>query len=627
MTKPNTTTSSENILYFIPVLEALKLENKKFKKKQKIYLTIIIIINLLMICGFIPFSFAYVFLLVIVSFITYVCFYVIIHVNYSTYAEFIIRNTLFLNFKDFNITFSASDGYNYVYKSKINIPIFKKACELLNINYCIGTFKNLPIRISELTLPGYCLKKSLFISVQTKSTTKKTIIIANKSFLDKGINKFNEIFIPNREFNERYYIQTEEQIYSPDFSISSDLINKLIAIDKKGIKIAICKHFDNFDIIVDNDKHIFRLPIDKLDNIKTFHQIYPYLEESTKILKEISQLINILNRENFIPKLEYENVLKEYTSLSEKKTQENNNHFAQLFDEKLIKSLKYIEIDRKQALTNSIPMTLFFGLLPFVFSIFMLIDLVKYFNNREPISQILGISIFLIFATIFGLILPVHTINQYKKGIKGKLYDFLFSYFGDFECLSNEPTGRNWDYYKTIPLFKNYNTSPYIDDRFKGIYNGILVNIEELKLEALNGKVFDGLLFYFPYQHKKCYSTIISTNKKFPYSAKPFARIKLEDIEFEKIYETYSNDQIEARYILTTAFMEKLKRLDKHNIKAAVCFHDGMVYIGVKTTKNLFEPPLFKSALDIENYKSLINQMKEILEIIDILEMDRKTLL
>ena len=73
--------------------------------------------------------------------------------------------------------------------------------------------------------------------------------------------------------------------------------------------------------------------------------------------------------------------------------------------------------------------------------------------------------------------------------------------------------------------------------------------------------------------------------------------------------------------------MEKLKRLDKNNIKAAVCFHNGMVYIGVKTTKNLFEPPLFKSALDIENYKSLINQMKEILEIIDILEMDRKTLL
>lgn len=46
--------------------------------------------------------------------------------------------------------------------------------------------------------------------------------------------------------------------------------------------------------------------------------------------------------------------------------------------------------------------------------------------------------------------------------------------------------------------------------------------------------------------------------------------------------------------------------VDKHNIKAAVCFHNGIAYIGVKTTKNLFEPSVLKSALNIDNYKSLI---------------------
>ena len=628
MNNTNFNKPTENISYILPILDALKISVTQKNKKNKITGYIIIAFDILMLgyC-FISSTLTFAIFFSFISLIVYVWLFLATEVNHGFYTEFIVPNAVFSHFKNLNLTFSTNNSSFFSHKCKINLPIFNRPCTLLTENYYAGTYKTQPIRISELNMPGYCLKKSLFISVETQNPVKKSIIIANKSFLDKGINKFNEIFVSNREFSERYYIQTEDKICSPDFNISSDLINKLIAIDKKGFKIAICKHFDNFDIIVDTDNHLFQIPFNKIEKPNDFHLMYPYLEESTILLKEISQLIDILNRENFIPALEYHNYLAEYHSKSKENTKHTNSDtFTDFFTEKIKPALKFIEHDRTRKLKDNILRIIAFGLIPFTFCYFVFIELVKQ-SKKLPLDAILIISAVSLFGFLLGVFLPFSDFYQYKKETKSKLYDVLFSYFGDFEYMSNEPIGKNWDYYKNIPLFNDYNLSPYLDERFKGIYNGILVNIEELKLNAIKGKVFDGLLFYFPYEHKKCKSTVITTNKSYPYAAKTLDRVKLEDIEFEKIYETYSNDQIEARYILTTAFMEKLKRLNKHNIKAAVCFHNGMVYIGVKTTKNLFEPPLFKSALDIENYKSLINQMKEILEIIDILEMDRKTLL
>ena len=50
-------------------------------------------------------------------------------------------------------------------------------------------------------------------------------------------------------------------------------------------------------------------------------------------------------------------------------------------------------------------------------------------------------------------------------------------------------------------------------------------------------------------------------------------KIRLEDPEFQKLFEVYCDDQITARYVLTPAFMERLKKLNEK--------HKGEVYIGI----------------------------------------------
>jgi hypothetical protein len=53
--------------------------------------------------------------------------------------------------------------------------------------------------------------------------------------------------------------------------------------------------------------------------------------------------------------------------------------------------------------------------------------------------------------------------------------------------------------------------------------------------------------------------TIVLPNRSSLFGKNRFEKIELEDPEFEKIWDTYGEDQIEARYVLTTAFMERLK--------------------------------------------------------------------
>jgi len=87
--------------------------------------------------------------------------------------------------------------------------------------------------------------------------------------------------------------------------------------------------------------------------------------------------------------------------------------------------------------------------------------------------------------------------------------------------------------------------------------------------------------------------------------------IKLEDPEFEKEFCVYGDDQIEARYILSPALMQRIVEFKrKWNTKVYLSFRDSKVYIAIKLNKNLFETRLFKSIVDYafieENIRFLV---------------------
>ncbi len=74
--------------------------------------------------------------------------------------------------------------------------------------------------------------------------------------------------------------------------------------------------------------------------------------------------------------------------------------------------------------------------------------------------------------------------------------------------------------------------------------------------------------------------------------------VKLEDPEFEKMFVVYGEDQIEARYILSTSLMKRIadfKKKTKRQIHLS--FIRSNIFVAISYQRNLFEPRVFRTLL------------------------------
>nr|WP_121269765.1 DUF3137 domain-containing protein [Pedobacter schmidteae] len=75
--------------------------------------------------------------------------------------------------------------------------------------------------------------------------------------------------------------------------------------------------------------------------------------------------------------------------------------------------------------------------------------------------------------------------------------------------------------------------------------------------------------------------------------------VQLENPDFDAGFVTYSTDQVEARYILTPALMERLCALNNRcNNTISVSFINSNVFIAFPLNRDYFEPPIHKSLLN-----------------------------
>lgn len=104
--------------------------------------------------------------------------------------------------------------------------------------------------------------------------------------------------------------------------------------------------------------------------------------------------------------------------------------------------------------------------------------------------------------------------------------------------------------------------------------------------------------------------------------------IKLEDIEFDKRFQVASEDQLEARYLITPAFMDRLKNLQTgfgtKNIKCA--FFEDKIMFAISTNEDLFEVgSLFVPLSNSKQMNKFFNELTSILEMVDFFKLDQKT--
>jgi hypothetical protein len=103
-------------------------------------------------------------------------------------------------------------------------------------------------------------------------------------------------------------------------------------------------------------------------------------------------------------------------------------------------------------------------------------------------------------------------------------------------------------------------------------------------------------------------------------------KVKLEDPVFEKAFEVYGTDQVEARFILTPDFMERLLKLEKtFEGKRLRCAFEGGEMLLCVEGKNLFEPgSMYRRMDDLGRVQEMLHDFAAVFLLIDAM-VERRT--
>ena len=225
-------------------------------------------------------------------------------------------------------------------------------------------------------------------------------------------------------------------------------------------------------------------------------------------------------------------------------------------------------------------------------------------------------------------------ILSYKKRIKGSVMEKMISFFGDFFYLHENRL--SWDILEQSKLFSKP-TFQAGDDYFYGKYKGVGITISEEKHEVKTGKnthtVFRGIIILLDMDKPFTGKTIVKKdcgwmiNKCKSFGAGLGKKVALEDVTFEKHFEAYSDDQIESRFLLTTAFMERILKVKEvfKGKSIEFSFFDNKLLIKIPTRKDMFEASsLFSSATDYNRIEGAFDQFCSVFSIVDILKLNRR---
>ena len=101
--------------------------------------------------------------------------------------------------------------------------------------------------------------------------------------------------------------------------------------------------------------------------------------------------------------------------------------------------------------------------------------------------------------------------------------------------------------------------------------------------------------------------------------------VLLEDPEFERMFAVYGTDQVEARYVLSPALMERIKNYrKKSNRKIHLAFAQSNIYVAISCHQSLFEPKLFTSVLKFEPIQEYFEELQLAIGIVEDLDLNTR---
>lgn len=222
--------------------------------------------------------------------------------------------------------------------------------------------------------------------------------------------------------------------------------------------------------------------------------------------------------------------------------------------------------------------------------------------------------------------------GAYKKSIILEIFKSLFT---DVRYVPNMGISRAvLDSTNMIDTGDNFYSDDYVSAKYKDVsFEFSDVEIEEEYTDSDGDRhtvtIFKGQWYVFDFNKsfkadlQICERGFANARRGSFFGSKKFNKVELEDIEFNKEFNVYAQNNLDAFYVLTPSTMVKIKELnDKVEGKMLFCFINNKLHVGLHSGKNLFEPQLFKEINIEQNHKQTIEEVKMITHFIDVLDLD-----
>jgi hypothetical protein len=253
----------------------------------------------------------------------------------------------------------------------------------------------------------------------------------------------------------------------------------------------------------------------------------------------------------------------------------------------------------------------------------------------EP-DVVIGVTVVAVILLWWWTYSPV---RRYRRSVKSEIYPDIFRYFGpDFTYqVEGQLSARSLQPSGILPGFDDETREDYVS----GTYNSVGIELTEARLTEKQGsgdnrrnvEVFRGMFIRFHMNKSFAGHTVVvqDVGRVGNWLSSRFSgleRVALEDPVFEKRFEVRSSDQIEARYLLTPSFMERLLELGTlfGSRKLRCAFYDDRLLFLIESSQNRFEGgTILEPETFADEIRAILSEMPALFGIVDVLKLDEQT--
>lgn len=175
----------------------------------------------------------------------------------------------------------------------------------------------------------------------------------------------------------------------------------------------------------------------------------------------------------------------------------------------------------------------------------------------------------------------------------------------------------------------------FSEDYVKGYIEGVPFQMSDVKLQRRHTtQTKNGTqTYYVDYFVGQYY--VLDFNKNFegavqvleshrPESNRPFKKVKLESVAFNKTFKTYATGDHTAFYLLTPQMMERMMELEKtHSGQLGFSFIDNKMFIAIHNNHSILEVRMFRK-LDDSLIESFKNDFRLLDDLVKELKLNKK---